>query len=245
MRLSFAILLAAAVLLASTHCSFGQAGLSKENWDKNSPGVKLEARELGRTQISGHTVVMYNLYASGMSAGQQYTLWQWNIGGDPQPAASAVLNTDGKVVSSLADPAHHVQEDPVNIRAFGGRGQPLRFGLVSDDGQLQAFARVIPFPIQTSNGACHLSAEMEAPNYAAVAFVGSGFLPGEQLTVKTHSENEGGENKAVAAPDGTSRNLVLPFVKGKASGEIKFEIRASGCTIALEIPWGQGSYQLQ
>jgi hypothetical protein len=241
----YRMLLAVLALSALPQWSFSQASLTKENWGKNSSGVKLEARELGRTQVSGRTIVTYNLYASGMPTAQQYTMWQWNIDGDPQPAADTLLNPDGKVVSSLADPAQHVQEDPINVRAFGGKGQPLRFGLISDDGQLLAFARIVPFPIQASNSLCHLSAEMEGPNYAAVLFVGSGFRPEEQLTVATRSENEGGDSKAVAGADGSYRSLIFPFVKGKASGKVRFEIRANSCKVALELPWGQGSYQLQ
>jgi hypothetical protein len=103
-------------------------------------------KEVGRTTIQGRTVVTYNLFASGLPRDQHYVLCILNVGGDPQPVADAYLNGDGKVVNVLADPAHNVAEDPIDAKAFGGKGEPIQFALISDEHHLRAFTQVIPFP---------------------------------------------------------------------------------------------------
>ena len=75
------------------------------------------------------------------------------------------------------------KEDPIDVRAFAGRGEKKRFAITSDDWTLQAFAEAVPFPIEQTVNRCSLSVEMSAPNYAGVVVRGSGFQPNESLTV--------------------------------------------------------------
>jgi hypothetical protein len=102
---------------------FAQNAPSRDQWGEkfNSPGAKLSYKEIGRTKNQGRTVITYNLFASGLPKDQHCVLWILNVGSDPQPVADAYLNSDGKVVNVLADPAHHVAEDPINAKVFGAR----------------------------------------------------------------------------------------------------------------------------
>lgn len=74
------------------------------------------------------------------------------VGSDPQSVANAFINKDGLVVNVLADPAHGVAEDPINLKVVAGRGEPKLFGVISDDGRFRVFAEVVPFPIEDSAG---------------------------------------------------------------------------------------------
>jgi hypothetical protein len=235
-----------ALVTVSLNC-FAQAGPSNDEWGEkfNTAGVELILKETGRSRVSGKTVVAYSLFASGLPLDAHYTLWTRLLGSDPQVAAEALLNDEGKVVSQLADPEHGIVEDPIDLKVFGGRGEPKQFGLISKDGKFRAFAQVVPFPIESSDGPCHLSAVMTGRNYYGV-FIGiTGLQPGEDLVIDTHSDSEGGGRKGKATDQGTYDSALFPFVKGKRSGRVRFNVKANSCNVSVELPWGEGSYELQ
>jgi len=224
-----------------------QTAPSKDQWGENfnSPRTKLTIKELGRAFVTDRTVVTYNLFVTGLPKSEHYTLWFRDVGGEPQAEADGYINEEGKVVNVLSDPAHHIAEDPINLKLFGGKGQPFRFGLVSDDGQSRVFAEIIPFPMETTSGACHLSAVETGPYYSGVFIGVSGLQPDEELNVEVRSGSEGGLTKAKADDQGNYRSLVLPQVLGMRQGKVRFDLSSKSCTIGIGFSWGEGSYQFQ
>lgn len=216
-----------------------------DDWTKgtNSPGSTLILKETSRNVVDGRTVVSYRLFASGLPKGQHFTLWTWMLGNEPQAVADAFINPEGLIVNRLGDVKQ--KEDPIDVRAFGGRGERKRFALTSDNWALQAFAEAVPFPIeQTANG-CRLSVEMSAPNYVGVIVRASGFQPNEALTIDLASGPEGGKQQATATPEGTYIAAIFPTVKGQKSGKASVTITTPKCSVALQFPWGDGSYNIQ
>jgi len=218
-----------------------------DDWTKgaNSPGCTLALTETGRSSAEGRTIVSYRLFASGLPKSQHFTLWTWNLGSEPQAVADAFINPDGLVVSRLADATRKVTEDPIDVRAFAGRGERKQFALTSDDWAQQAFAEAVPFPIEQSANGCTLSVEMSAPNYVGVLLHGSGFQPSESLAVEVTSGLEGGKQQAAASPAGTYTAVVFPAVKGQKSGKASVTITSPKCSVAVQFPWGEGSYKIQ
>lgn len=238
------------VALAALTClplCAAQSTLSRDQWGEqfDSTGAALTYKEVERTKAQGRTVVTYNLFSSGLPRDQHYVLYILNVGSDPRPAADAYLNGNGKVVNMLADPEHHVAEDPINLKVFGGKGEPIQFALVSDDDQLRAFTEIIPFPIEKTAGLCHLSAIETAPYYFGIFIRVTGFQPNEELDIMQRSENEGAQSKAKADDRGMYAVGLFPFVKAKKSGTARFGVAAKSCNIGIEIPWGEGSYKYQ
>jgi hypothetical protein len=226
---------------------WGQDKQFTDDWTKgaNSPGSTLTLKETGRNSVGGRTVVSYRLFASGLPKGQHFTLWMWNLGSEPQTVADAFINPDGLVVSRLGDAARKVSEDPIDIRAFAGLGERKRVALTSDDWTMQTFAEAVPFPIQQTVNGCRLSVEMSAPNYEGVVLRGSGFQPGESLTINLASGSEGGKQQAIATPEGTYTAAIFPFVKGQKSGKASATITSPKCSVEVQFPWGDGSYKIQ
>jgi hypothetical protein len=216
-----------------------------DDWSKavNSPGSALTLRETGRNAANGRTVVSFRLFASGLPKGQHFTLWTWNLGSEPQAKADAFINPEGLIVNKLGDATH--KEDPIDVRTFAGRGERKRFAITSDDWTLQAFAEAVPFPMEQTVNGCRLSVEMSAPNYEGVVLRGSGFQPGESLTINLASGTEGGKQQATATPEGTYSAAIFPFVKGQKSGKASATITSPKCSVAVQFPWGDGSYKLQ
>ena len=225
----------------------GQNKQFTDDWIKgaNSPGSTLTLKETGRDLVGGNTVVSYRLFASGLPKARHFTLWLWTLGSEPQAVADAFINPDGLVVNRLADMIQNISEDPINLKMVAGRGEPKRVALTSDDGTLQAFAGAIPFPLEKSANGCKLSVEMTAPDYAGVILNGSGFQPGESLSVESVSGTESGKQKTAATSAGTYTAVIFPRVKGQRSGKVSVTITSPRCSVAMQIPWGDGSYKIQ
>jgi hypothetical protein len=226
---------------------WGQDKQFTDDWMRsaNSTGSTLTLKETGRNRANGRTVVSYRLFASGLPKGQHFTLWTWNLGSEPQAVADAFINQDGMIVNRLADATRKVSEDPIDIRAFAGRGERKRFALTSDDWTLQAFAKAVPFPIEQTADGCRLSVETSAPNYTGVVIHGSGFQPNDALTIDLASGPEGGKQQATATPEGTYTAAIFPAVKGQTSGKASVTITSPKCSVAVQFPWGEGSYKIQ
>jgi hypothetical protein len=244
-------------LLAAIFCVFagvacaldcsGQSAPPRNQWGEkfNSPGATLKFKETAREVMSDRTVVTYNLFASGLPKDQHYVLWMLGLGQDPRATTDAYLNGEGKVVDVLADSTHHVEEDAIDLKIFGSKGEPFQVAVISDDGALRAFTLFVPFPIEKTSGTCRLTAVEGAPHYEAVAVSVMGLRPNETFVIEMHSENEGGRNNVTASPQGTYVSVVFPFVKGETSGKAKIAVEAQSCKLEIEFPWGQGSQKYQ
>lgn len=226
---------------------FGQDAPDTKEWGTrfNSPGATLTAQETSRTRVNGQTIVSYTLFGSGLPKDGEYVLWNWMADKPPQPAADALLSDSGKVVSQREDPARHVPEDPINLRVLGGKGELKRFALISIDNQYRAFIDVVPFPLESTSGHCHVSIETTVPDYSVVTLKADGFLPDEHLVIDTKSGEDGGHIASNASHLGTYITILLPLVKGKQAGKARFDITGSACKVGIEFPWGQGAYQMQ
>jgi hypothetical protein len=235
------------ILQFSAKQSPAQTVPSRDQWGEkfNLPGAKLSYKEIGRVTLQDGTVITYNLYASGLPKDQHYVLCVLNVGSDPKAVVDAYLTGDGKVVNVLADAVHHVLEDPINAKVFGGKGEPIQFALISDDDKSRAFTQIVPFPWEETVGPCHLSLTETGPYYSGVLIRLSGLQPDEELSTEQQSENEGGRSKAKADAQGRYNVVILPFVKGKKSGTARFVVSGKSCKIGTQFPWGEGSSKYQ
>lgn len=225
----------------------GQSAPDKSQWGEkfNSSGATLVFREIGRGQADGQTVIVYNLFASGLPKNASYRLWTRLVGQNPRPAADALINKDGKIVNVLANPGLRVQEDSIDLNVVAGKGEPKLFALISNDGQYRAFAQVVPFPIEKKAGPCRMSVVMLAANYFAVEVLVTGLQPDEDLQIDSRSGDEANHGTGKATDQGTYVALLAPFVKGQTSGKARFNVIATSCKIGVEFPWGDGSYHIQ
>jgi hypothetical protein len=226
--------------------------LFRTNGRQNELGRKIQfkwgdarSEEGGRSRVNGHTIIAYNLIATGLPRDVNCTLWMKPVGNNPQAVADAFINKNGLVVNLLADPAHNVAEDPINLKVVAGRGEPKQFAVISNDGQYQAFGQVVPFPMEKTGGACNISVTMAGANYSGVFVVVTGLQPKEDFQTSQQSGSEATQTKETAAEDSSYSALIFPFVKGHSSGKLRFKVAAKACAVAIEVPWGQGSYAVQ
>ena len=227
--------------------SAAQAVPPSDQWgdQHNSSGAQLTYKETGRKNLQGRTLVTYNLIASGLPANKEYTLSTSVIGASPAKISEIRLNGEGKAMNKPADPGHDVDEEPVVVSIMGSRGEPFQFAIVSADGQLRAFTRIIPFPLETSEDPCHLSVAELIPNYAGILIEVSGLQPNEALKLDYGSDKKMRKTKDKADDKGTFRAAVSTGIKGQVSGTFEFELVAQSCRIGVELPWGEGSDKFQ
>ena len=76
-------------------------------------------------------------------------------------------------------------------------------------------------------------------------FTGPASSPNETLTIDTASGPECGKQKATATPDGTYTAVIGPVVKRQQSGKASVTVTSQKCSVAVQFPWGGGSYRLQ
>lgn len=190
-------------------------------------------------------MITYNLYESGLPKAKHYALWNLNLGLKPRQLTDAYLNDNGKVVNVLADVNRHVAEDPIDLVVFGGKGEPFQFAIISSDGQFRAFTEIVPFPIEQTEGPCHLSAIEAGPNYSGVIMRLTGLQPNEELQINSQSDKQSAQSKSKADDQGRYNTVFFPIIKGMRSGIARFSLVSNSCKVHLEFPWGEGSYQFQ
>jgi hypothetical protein len=234
------------ILVCAANCAAQNVPASDQWGDQhNSAGAILKYVETGRTVIAGATYVDYDLFAVGMPTDRTYVLSIKPMASEGIRLGEVHLNGEGKVVTQLADPAHNVAEDPDPMHVAGSKGEGVQIAVVSGDGQIRAFTRIIPFPIESSAGPCHLNVEELLPNYAAVLITVTGLQPNETVDVDYKSEKKGGKLKDTANAKGIYAVAVGTGIKGKLAGTLEFNATAQSCKIGIEVPWGVGSMKRQ
>ena len=71
----------------------------------------------------------------------------------------------------------------------------------------------------------------------------TGLDPSTAVPFKAISEGESHPGSFHTNGHGHAAAVNLPYVKGKSNGVLKVTIAAKGCSVSLEIPWGNGSYK--
>jgi len=81
------------------------------------------------------------------------------------------------------------------------------------------------------------------PDGEAVLIYADGLDPGADVPFQAVSEGEAHAGSFHANARGHAATVDLPYVTGKNAGLLKVSITAKGCSTAVEIPWGKGSYK--
>ena len=126
----------------------------KEAWNKPTSGTSLEMKELQRLKTKKATATAFRLVATGVSPEKKYDVWVWISDKDPVRIDSNVQFDNAGTVLQSSD------RQPFTLWFAGmSKGEAARVALVSDDQQVVASAKKIPFPIEVANGSCHVALE--------------------------------------------------------------------------------------
>ena len=215
----------------------------------NGPGVTLSLKEIERTRTPDRTLITYRLYAEGLPKDEIYTLFQIQIDGSSlKNIAGITLDSNGQAVCAGREGTcrGEAPNDPIDLVAFAGKGEPKRFALVSqDDSEIRGFVSVQPFPNVATDKACKLESVLGTPNGELTFIQASGFEPNSALTINGQSYSEKHDYTAKADADGMYFSALLPKVAGKKSGKTVIEVKSASCSPKLHFQWGENSYHLE
>jgi len=225
------------------------------SWDagfKNPSGPRLRFVKFEESSGADGHLTRYRVYAEGAQEGTPYILAFLKIGMLPENVQilsnGAYVNRKGLLLTRR--PAR----DEEDSQSVGGNaefdlglqaanGEPVRFLLRSKDNKVMIPGTLVPFPIESAENGCKLSAFLSAPEANIVLFYADGFPPNSEVVAEGNSAGELKEGRHMTDGRGHARFIALPFVLGKDNGVLKESIRTKDCSVTVEVPWGKGSYR--
>jgi hypothetical protein len=214
-----------------------------------STGAKIQLQELNRQRLGDRTFVKYRPVISGVPAKGPYALMRWGLDDSLHSVIKGFsLRGDGTLicpgttgaVCDLANP-----DEPFELNFFGAQGEELRLSLTTIDGNPLATMSTTPFPLQSKEKGCKLSAVLLMPNAVAIYIEGEGFTPNATVSFATNSSGEKKELVHQADAHGNLLFVILPSTIGRDSGTITIRPDAGPCHPQVTVPWGKHSYQLE
>jgi hypothetical protein len=203
----------------------------------------LTLQEIERKRMNGKTVVSYEVVVFGVPEGKKLALWAKHLGSLPKPLEKEYeglsLDPSGKLVWKKDG----VPETVKLVLVDFSKGEPYEVALISSDQSVKAFGKVIPVPIEVTEGRCHLSVEIVSPKGDSFAIRGDGFEPDEEVTTTSRSGGEVLEDKTRVSARGTFLTVIFPGVIGKQADLASFTASGKFCKPMVRYDWGPSAFK--
>lgn len=204
--------------------------------ENSTPGTYLIIKETGRKTKQGMTRIYYEAAAHGLPPHTDFTLCAYD----------KLLLKETGVWSLQSDAAGTLILERFSVSNFV-RGELLVFTWVSDDSEVQVYARLFPFPIEAAgDGGCHVWVELVNTRATSFAVYGEGFQPKEILESGSVI-NEGVQMQSNIQTDENGRltSFMFPETIGKQSGTVKETFVGQKCEVTIEYEWGLSALKVQ
>jgi hypothetical protein len=217
--------------------------------EKNPKGLSIHFEKIGEIKDGNGHAMRYRLLIPGAPEKVSYVLGVWRIGVPVKSTPQQVFtNAKGLVMwhppvgdqenASMLDADNEIE---VDLKA--ARGEPIRYVLATPDGKMLLPGTVVPYPVENNAGKCRMEARLGLPEGEAVLVYVDGLAPNAVVPLQTLSEGEKHAPMLAADAKGHAVAIVEPEVAGRNAGVVKISLTAPGCSLAVEMPWGAGSYQ--
>ncbi len=145
-----------------------------------------------------------------------------------------VINDEGRVIDIDLQ-----QEWYLGLGKFFN-GEPIKCMLFTDNKEVFASTRMIPYPIEKKDEAGHeLSLELITPDGEHFRVKATGFEPSEKLMLYSTSESEKLHHPIIASPEGEIVSMISPAVIGKKSGKASLELKGKTTNqLKVNYEWG-------
>jgi hypothetical protein len=230
-------------------------------WDEAAPNpknpsglrfrfVKIDEDRFALPEAKGHSV-RYRAFISGLPEGEKYSLGIWKIGSELQMISDEVyVNAKGLLMVHKPTPDQENRnsvgrKDEVDLSLQAARGEPVRFVVGKADGKLVIPGTVVPFPIESDTGTCRLEVRLGLPDAQAVLVYADGLPANSAVPLQSDSAGESMPTTLQVNAKGHASTVDLPFVDGAVEGMLNVAVKIPGCNVAVQIPWGAGSYHVQ
>jgi len=169
--------------LVKAHQAWGPAA--------STPNTSLSLKEASREGA----IIRIRMYASGLPKQGTYTLVSWPVTqrGPAESLRGVTFDESGLAVCAgtpgtcgSADKPN----DPIDLALRPVPGEPARFGLVSIDGSIKVFAKIVPLPMKGEDKGCKVEVVLLTPGTELVEIEGSGFPANADIAMDSDSEGE-------------------------------------------------------
>jgi len=205
----------------------------------SSPNASLTIQEFSR---SGRTI-KFRLSTDRVEKDGIYSIVAWPVT-QKQPIevqkgvtldASGLAICAGTPTTCRGDKPN----DPIDLVFQPAPGEPVRLGLVSANGAIKVFAKIVPVPLRGEDQGCAVEGVFLTPGSELVLIEGSGFAPSSDVTMDSESEGERHSQKSKVDTDGRYSTAILPYKQGVAAGTLKVSLKSAKCSPSVGIPWGR------
>jgi hypothetical protein len=205
----------------------------------STPNTHLVIKESAR---SGQ-LIKFRLYAEGIAKDGIYSIVTWPVTqkGPSQSLAGVTLDASGLAIcaGTPGTCGGDKPNDPIDLTVQPIPGEPLRLGLVSQDGATKVFAKVVPIPLSSEDRGCAVEGVLLTPAAEVVLIEGSGFPANGELEMESDSEGERHGDKKKADADGRYVTAMLPYKQGSPRGTLKVILKSAACSPSIKVPWGR------
>ncbi len=205
----------------------------------STPNTRLAIKESAR---SGQ-LIKFRLYAEGVAKDGIYSIVTWSVTqkGPSQTLAGVTLDASGLAIcaGTPGTCGGDKPNDPIDLTVQPVPGEPLRLGLVSQDGATKVFAKVVPIPLRGEDRGCAVEGVLLTPGAELVLIEGSGFPPNGEVEMDSDSEGERHGERKKADADGRYVSAMLPYKQGASRGTLKVALKSAGCSPSVKVPWGR------
>ena len=210
-------------------------GIVNWNDEMNSPGARMELRELTRGEKDGGLLVFYDIIVTGTPRDQSYALFYWPITRAEADVVAPKVWIGAEGVCAVRD---QCKGSLIRLSFNTAKAEPHRVMLVSKDGKHHVVGMVIPDPINATDQGCSLEVVRLGPKFELALIRGKGFKPKEQVKFVSNSAGEQIDGIRDVNDDGTLRLVLAPFVKGKDTGTDEVTVKGSNCSPVISYKWG-------
>lgn len=226
--------------------------LERANWGEkfNTAGMTLRLMETQRSErAEGGTWVHYFLQAPGMPRGGSYSVWSWDVGGEPQLLVKGVSLRDDFVLLCSGKPGNcsgATEEQVYVLRVSATKAEPKRYAIVSADGTQRAFAVAVPFPDSATDKTCTVSVQRKTPDASEITLRGEGFAPGERVTLSMTTETTGSTLRTQADAKGNwTADAARTANPAQPNGTTQIAVKAKQCAPSVAWNWGPETQKLE
>jgi hypothetical protein len=209
-----------------------------------TPGVSLDLVELAHREPGD--APKYRLRVTGLPAGPTFGVWTRSFGRDFVEIVSG-LRPDASGMLAVADRGGVGQRlDDMELDPGPyPRGAAWWVAIASEDHQVAAFARVVPYPITARDGSCSISLELISLHGGRFIALGEGFPPGEDVDIESRASGTMNRRRERVPPDG---RLPLDVVThGTLDGHTlaSYAVKGRACAPAVEYRWGESALKVR
>jgi hypothetical protein len=223
------------------------------NWDANTPGkynpnrLYFQFSKTDETTSSGRRVAYYRAYVFGAPESKKYSLTVWRIGSDPHTLSGNVyVNAKGLLMTHQPtlrqENSDFVGDDEFQLTLQAAQAEPVRYALTSSDKEILVYGTVVPFPLTDNDRGCRLEVRLALPDATAVLLYAEGLPANTEIPFQLFTGGEPEAGKLNVDAQGHAVTTVFPASNGKVRGSLRVTLATPECSVAVELPWGKGSY---